>query len=437
MLKVIFFTYILFSLAWAQSVIIVDANNSAFALATSFRQQGYKVIHMRSIDSFVFAATKKQMNKLFEQDFSFDQLSHQELQKIIKEQDVKFSIGGSERGVIVADEIAYRFDLPSNDYSLLPARRNKFLMQQQLKKSGVRYIPHELVHTPEQAMAWATQLQQWPVVVKPLDLASAKGLTFCNEVNCVKKAVENIFRLKDYNGELVKEAIVQKYIQGTEFAVNVVTHDVHTVFTDIWRYEKVAIEGSGILYENLILQNYEGEIQKALREYALEVIDALGVRIGATHMEIMMTESGPVLIEVGARTPGSGVPLYAKNALKVNQPEMMALAYTQPEKFHQITNGYRKQREVQIYAINNFKKDSYINPDAYKIIKSLKTKKDIRVNEARLFQKAHKITRNNTSAVMRVVLSGSKKDVARDLKIIKQLEKSSLFLDSPCNHTFK
>jgi chemotaxis response regulator CheB len=53
------------------------------------------------------------------------------------------------------------------------------------------------------------------------------------------------------------------------------------------------------------------------------------------------------------------------------------------------------------------------------------------------FKRAHKITRNNTSAVMRVVLSGSKKDVARDLRIIKQLEKSSLFLDSPCNHTFK
>ena len=44
------------------------------------------------------------------------------------------------------------------------------------------------------------------------------------------------------------------------------------------------------------------------------VLDAVGVRFGSAHVEVMGTARGPVLIELGARPHGGGQPRFNRNA---------------------------------------------------------------------------------------------------------------------------
>jgi len=52
--------------------------------------------------------------------------------------------------------------------------------------------------------------------------------------------------------------------------------------------------------------NSEPEAKQAVG-YALQVLDALGIVNGASHMELRITEDGPCLIEVGARPCGDPI----------------------------------------------------------------------------------------------------------------------------------
>lgn len=422
------------------SIFIVDANNSSHLLAQQLRTKGYNIIHVRAVDRFVFKATENVITELFDDEISYDQLSPDELDEYIRNNKVEASIAGSERGVIVSDEISHKFNFVMNDYELSKARRNKFLMHKELEKKNVPHIPQEKFNNVEDALAWAKNFNEWPLVIKPLDAASAKGLTLCFDIDCVKMAAKKVLKMKNFEFNQNSEFLVQKFMDGVEYAVNSVIIDDKIVHTDIWQYEKVRVPGGGILYRNLILQDYNGEVQKQLRLYAEDVLKALGFRYSASHMEIMFTKNGPVLVEVGARTPGSGVPIYANQVLDMNQTEVLSIAYTDPEKFKSLSSGYKTDKNVQIMAVNNYTKGAYLNEAGYRQIEKLKTVFQIRISKNKMFTKKLPITQHNGQAVMRVAMVGKKSDIEKDIETIKKLEQSKLFSNKPgrsdCEITF-
>ena len=64
-----------------------------------------------------------------------------------------------------------------------------------------------------------------------------------------------------------------------------------------------------------------------LFEYTQNVLDALGVRWGATHTEIMLTKNGPRLIESSARMIGGPVVGFARAATGSSQADKLAEIY--------------------------------------------------------------------------------------------------------------
>lgn len=55
------------------------------------------------------------------------------------------------------------------------------------------------------------------------------------------------------------------------------------------------------------LRSAAGDKEKALINYANQVVRALGIAQGPTHMEIILTPTGPCLVEVGTRCHGGEV----------------------------------------------------------------------------------------------------------------------------------
>lgn len=91
--------------------------------------------------------------------------------------------------------------------------------------------------------------------------------------------------------------------------VDSISHEGEHRVTAIWRYDKRPLNGAAFVYYGLRL--WEGEdgrkMDWALARYAHACLDALGIRNGFSHAEVMWLEGeagGPCLVEVGARPHG-------------------------------------------------------------------------------------------------------------------------------------
>ena len=126
--------------------------------------------------------------------------------------------------------------------------------------------------------------------------------------------------------------MVETYLKGTEYIVNTVSHDGEHYITDIWMYKKNIIDGKPLYDSEQLILPTDGVVGD-LQRYTFSVLDALGIRFGAAHAEVMLTDSGPVLIEVGARVGGNVMPEIHDQSLGNNQARLSILSYVDKERF--------------------------------------------------------------------------------------------------------
>ena len=101
--------------------------------------------------------------------------------------------------------------------------------------------------------------------------------------------------------------LVQEYLEGQEYVVDMVSRDgVHKVVA-IWAYDRRPVNGAGFVcfgQRPLTVDDSPEEVA-ALIAYQKKVVDALGIKHGPTHGEVKWFKGEPVLVEVGARCHGA------------------------------------------------------------------------------------------------------------------------------------
>jgi len=69
-------------------------------------------------------------------------------------------------------------------------------------------------------------------------------------------------------------------------------------------YDKRAVNGAAFVYHGMLPVPLDSEEAKVLIPYTRGVLDAMKIKHGATHGEVMMTEDGPCLVEMNCRAHG-------------------------------------------------------------------------------------------------------------------------------------
>lgn len=138
----------------------------------------------------------------------------------------------------------------------------------------------------------------YPCICKPTDNSGSRGvLLVCNEAE-----LDNAIQYSANNGRTGR-VILEQYLQGKEVSVEIVVYKgiVHVLaVTDKLTtgaphfVEMGHSQPSQIDEENLLL----------IKNLAIRAIKALEISYGAAHVEVMLTEKGPVMIELGARLGG-------------------------------------------------------------------------------------------------------------------------------------
>lgn len=342
-------------------------------------------------------------------------------------------IAGCESGVELAERIAPQV-VPQlcNDPLLAGARRHKGDMAAAVARHGLPVIPQVTTSDAGEVAEWITTLPSHVVdlVIKPPKSASTDGVTRVGTRDW-RGTFETILGSVNRLGLVNTELVVQQYVVGTEYVVDTFTFDGRHTVTDLCRYRKIPGGASVAVYDTMEWVDPADPVVNVLVTYASDVLTAVGLRFGAAHVEIMLTEDGPVLIELGARAHGGGQPRYCLMATGDSQIERTARYFAGlPET---IPPSYRLDRQALV-VFHLSQRTGRINTIApLRKIDQLPTV----VEAIHHYREGMQIT--PTSDLFSsldlgfVVLMGSTKaDLYRDYRRIRQLELT--MLEAPSAH---
>ncbi|WP_414169774.1 ATP-grasp domain-containing protein [Streptoverticillium reticulum] len=244
-----------------------------------------------------------------------------------------FVVAGAETGVDLADALAHRLGVPGNAVDAGRVRRDKYEMAMAVRGHGLRAPDTLRTHRFEAARAWAEAYDRWPLVVKPADSAGTDNVFFCSNTVEMCTAFSRILGSSNLMGAANRTVVVQEFLAGTEYFANSVSVDGRHHIAEIWRYHKRPGRGGAAVYDYEEPLSDDDPAARLIRPYLLGVLDALGVRHGPAHSEIMLTGHGPVLVECGARLAGSILPDVVDRCFGTNHVDLTAEALSDPAGF--------------------------------------------------------------------------------------------------------
>jgi biotin carboxylase len=202
-----------------------------------------------------------------------------------------------DRGAVLAATAAEQLGLPGNPPDAVAATRNKVVMRGLLSSAEVAQPRFEVLERDDDVAAVAASVG-FPVVIKPTGLAGSVGVIRADDRAAAIAAAERAWALWD--GPL----LVERFVGGPEVAVEGLLRD--------GRLEVLAIfdkpdAPDGPFFEETIYVTPSRHPRRVLDEVASLVsraCAAVGLVEGPVHAEARLAATGPVLLEVAARSIG-------------------------------------------------------------------------------------------------------------------------------------
>lgn len=294
----------------SKKVVIIDPFSTGRLYSEAFNKKGYECIAVKSADKLpkfyldTFDNRHFINSKLYSVDFVKDSLDKSEVFAVI---------AGSETGVIVAEELADYFKVPGNDPINSALHRNKLEMQKELDRNNLKNISTKMISKSNSNIDGLEENKSY--VLKPLDSAGSENVFFCQNK---KELVGKIKTLKwgetNITGSIDDHYLIQPFIQGDEFVIDMIVKDDEIVVSALCIYGKVRLNSNSFIYKNMRILDIRDEKYNELIEYAKKATRALKYRFGLVHMELIAKNdshsiTNPVMIEAGGRLHGGVAPL--------------------------------------------------------------------------------------------------------------------------------
>lgn len=198
----------------------------------------------------------------------------------------------------LAEEMGFVFNSPEVTERCL----DKWLMKQSLTvhrvpcARGILVKPGEEIRLPE----WMS----FPLIIKPRDAFSSRGVYRCDD-----RAAIDTFISESRSFSSTGDVIIEEFLSGEEYSVESLTFNGETTvvqFTEKYITPYPRTVELGHLQPPAMDMATKMEVSAVVRR----ALSALGVMNSASHAEVMVTESGPAIIEVGARLGGDFIGSY-------------------------------------------------------------------------------------------------------------------------------
>ncbi|MCA9781081.1 MAG: ATP-grasp domain-containing protein, partial [Candidatus Eremiobacteraeota bacterium] len=308
-------------------VIIVNPLSSGSELATTFKARNVPAVAVvaKHRDRIGFAMEVRAS------DFIDVVPIQDNLVEVLRQHNPLAVIPGTESAVPLAEKLTEALTPEmANDPAKSLSRVHKAHMQRALVDSGVPAI--ETVNASSQAEVerWLEEknLLNAPLILKPPISAGSDKVFHIPEGGDWRKAFHLITSgLSRLTQERNETAVVQEEAIGTEYAVGTVSAHGKHYLSHLIQYNKTTADDRKTVFDHVEFMDFDEDVHGELWEYTKRVLDALGIRWGAAHNEVMLTQNGPRLIETGARMLGGPTVGFSREATGCSQADRLAELY--------------------------------------------------------------------------------------------------------------
>lgn len=197
-------------------------------------------------------------------------------------------------------KVAEHLGLPGISYDTAVKATDKFEMIKAFKAHEVASPWFFTVDTLDELKVLGKQLS-YPCIMKPTDNAGSHGVVLAN-------CFDDLLREYEYSRESARhgKVIIEEYLQGCEVSVEVM---VVNGKVNILQITDKLTTGSPHFVEMGHSQpsRNPAATQQAISELAIKACQSVGINQGPAHVEMMVTNRGPVMIELGARMGGDNI----------------------------------------------------------------------------------------------------------------------------------
>lgn len=232
----------------------------------------------------------------------------------------------SDYFVEAASSAATAIGLPTANTEAIVACRNKWKQAAELQRQSIA-IPETRLATSvrdvENILAQATL----PVVVKPVCGSGSSGVRSCDNAAAAIKAFESARgALLDQVDLPSPDILIQQYVEGKEYSAEIIAYDGTLHCLGILAKHKGPAPFFVEVGHDFPAPLPEPSL-KELASFAAGAVSALGLNFGPAHVEFVITESGPVIIEVNPRLAGGMIPVMLSHALGTSILDMVIRLY--------------------------------------------------------------------------------------------------------------
>jgi biotin carboxylase len=224
-------------------------------------------------------------------------------------------IPGMETGVEIADALT-ELVVPGtgNVPELSAARRDKCAMARAVHAAGIPGLRQTCSADPDEIDRWLrdTGLHGKRLVVKPPKSAGTDNVHLVPEGADWQPFFGQIYGQVNKLGEINEAVLVAEFAEGTEYLIDSYSVDGQHGLVDVCRYTKARRGDRLGLYDLVDFLPPDDPAVQTLWPYVQRILDAVGVRNGCGHSEVIITADGPRFVEIGTRPAGAGHQMITK-----------------------------------------------------------------------------------------------------------------------------
>jgi biotin carboxylase len=340
-------------------VIITDAYGTANLIAPNFKSLGFECVHVRSSENIPthYLATYRSSDFILEIAFS----NFAKESETLSNYSILAVIPGAESGVEAAETISHSISVQYRNPAGVAKRcRNKYLMQKTLEENGIKSLPQILTRSLDEILTWRNNNELSIVVLKPMDSSASDNVHICKNIDEIRSAHAAIINSKNNMSIQNVNVLAQEYLHDATsgssvnvvYNVNAVSFGGDHYVSDILKTRKSIINGSLVHdYMELLCPRNDTEYFEKAEEYALSVLDAIQFKFGMSHIEIMIVNGKPMLIEIAGRLPGGSDPSAYAMCMGYTQISVFVSAIFDTDSFRKLLQAERRSNHRNLFCV--------------------------------------------------------------------------------------
>jgi carnosine synthase len=214
-----------------------------------------------------------------------------------------------EDSVCVAARAAVALGLPGNPPEAVDAARSKVRTRELSARLGLPTPKAQRVRSLDELFAAAADIG-FPAVVKPEFGAGAVGCVRIDDFESLPGVYQLVRAVvtteHDAMFRLGSDLLLEQYLDGVEFDVDLVLQDGECVFSSVsqnWPTAEPSFQETGLH----LPPDHNKKAVRGLVDLSVQTVQAFGFRCGVLHVEGKCTSHGPRVIEVNARMGGTRI----------------------------------------------------------------------------------------------------------------------------------